>query len=774
MADLWKARGAAAGAGFLLLLAASLPALAQPAELTGFAPLTGTPERITKDIAFAMQRFLLAETRNVAAARGGPKPVEESRARLRYILGVAGERAAAPGIALDATTAYSSLLAEGGGIRAHAVSWPALEGVRGEGLLLEPESAPAGNVIALPDAQWTPEMLAGMAPGVPADSQYARRLAAAGFRVLVPVVVDRASTWSATRDGWGTTPPLATTIPHREVVHRMAYQAGRTVTGYEVQRVLAAVDWFARERPALPLGIAGCGEGGRAALYAAALDPRIDAALVSGYYGPREELWREPLDRNVWGLLTEFGDAETAWLVAPRGLVVEAAAAPEHEGTPPSQEPRPRTAAPGSIRTPAPDRVRAEFERARAPFAQLGAADRLVLAESAEGRGGPGSAAALTAFAKLLGRPRNFAAAPAGSWRVHRTVDASQRMKRQFDELVQFTQRLVRGSDFRRREYWAAADDSSIERWNETARPYRRRLWEEVIGRLPDPSAPLDVRARLSYDEPKWKGWEVLLPVFPNVPVYGVLLVPKDLRPGERRPVVVCQHGLRGRPQQVADPRIDSAYHSFGARLADRGFIVFAPSGPHDGSDDYRVLTRMSHPIGKTLYSLIAAQHQRILEWLGTLPFADSSRVALYGLSFGGKTAMRVGALLEGYAAVICSGDFNEWTWKNTSEVHRISTVYTHAWETPEFDLAARFNHAEMAWLVAPRPFMVERGHHDTVAPDEWVAYEYARVRRHFVQLGVGGKTEIEFFNGPHEINGVGTFAFLERHLRWRGGGANW
>ena len=37
----------------------------------------------------------------------------------------------------------------------------------------------------------------------------------------------------------------------------------------------------------------------------------------------------------------------------------------------------------------------------------------------------------------------------------------------------------------------------------------------------------------------------------------------------------------------------------------------------------------------------------------------------------------------------------------------------------PEFDLGNTFNYGEMAGLIAPRPFMVERGHDDGVAPDE-------------------------------------------------------
>jgi hypothetical protein len=72
-----------------------------------------------------------------------------------------------------------------------------------------------------------------------------------------------------------------------------------------------------------------------------------------------------------------------------------------------------------------------------------------------------------------------------------------------------------------------------------------------------------------------------------------------------------------------------------------------------------------------------------------------------------------------------------------------------------------------MAALIAPRPFMVERGHFDGVGNDEWVNYEFAKVRRFYTQLGLADRTEIEHFWGPHTINGVGTFEFLHKHLNW-------
>ena len=46
-------------------------------------------------------------------------------------------------------------------------------------------------------------------------------------------------------------------------------------------------------------------------------------------------------------------------------------------------------------------------------------------------------------------------------------------------------------------------------------------------------------------------------------------------------------------------------------------------------------------------------------------------------------------------------------------------------------------------------------------------ASEYALVRRVYDNFGLADRTEVEFFNGGHTINGRGTFDFLHQHLRW-------
>ncbi len=95
------------------------------------------------------------------------------------------------------------------------------------------------------------------------------------------------------------------------------------------------------------------------------------------------------------------------------------------------------------------------------------------------------------------------------------------------------------------------------------------------------------------------------------------------------------------------------------------------------------------------------------------------------------------------------------------------SYPFYNTYEVFEFNKANTFGYADLARMMAPRPFMVERGHFDGVAPDEWVDAEYAKVRRLYALLKIPERTTIEFFVGGHVINGVGSFAFLYRHLNW-------
>lgn len=748
--------------------------------LPGSAPLdTPADYDFAMEMVAGIDRFLLENTAASVQSRAArwhrnretaflseyQASVEPNRLRLAEIIGAVDQRVPAPQLVYCGDS-----LAISDTVTADLVRFDVFPGVEAEGILLQKLDDDAGPLyIVAPDADQTPEQLTGLAPGMEPAQQYPRRLAEAGCKVLVLSLVDRDDTHSVVG------PDRKTNQPHREFIYRQAYELGRHVIGYEVQKILAAIDALTADnrtsvagKPKPRVGVWGYGEGGLLALYAGALDRRIDVTVVGGYFDSRQELWQEPIYRNVWSLLDEFGDAEIASLIFPRKLIVEACAAPQVAGPPAPHDGR-GGAAPGRVETPPQARVEAELQRARELLADLRLDDKpaFQLVASADGSGPAGCDAAIHAALNAIGQTD---VGPPRDWHAPPKIApvAALRQQRQVWQLVEHTQRLLREAEYNRRKLWAEANPASLPDYLAAASSLREVFYREVIGRFDRPRLAPSARTRQVFNEPAYTGYEVQLDVFPGVFAYGLLLVPKGIDEKERRPCVVCQHGLEGRPRDVADPAVNNkSYNQYACRLAERGFVVYAPQNPYIGQDKFRTLQRKANPLKKSLFSIIVPQHQAAVEWLAAQKFVDPGRIAFYGLSYGGKTAMRVPAIVTEYCLSICSADFNEWIWKNASSRSSYSYLATPEYEMFEFDLGNTFNYAEMAGLIAPRPFMVERGHDDGVAPDEWVAYEYAKVRRLYTKLKIPERTEIEFFDGPHTIHGVGTFGFLHRHLSW-------
>lgn len=704
--------------------------------------------------------------------------VEPNRERFRKMIGLVDDRAEEIGPEFVITTQRPSLIAENDAVTVYEVRWPVQKGLCAEGLLLEPRQSRKAMVVALPEADWQPEDIAGLTGALPPPNRYALRLAESGCMVLVPVVINRAHTWSGV-------PEIAmTNMTHREWLYRQAYFMGRHIIGYEVQKILAAVDFFETESD-LPVGVAGYGEGGLLALYAAAADTRIDAAWVSGYYQEREQAWQEPVYRNVYGLLQEFGDAGIASLVAPRGLIIEACQGPE------TRQPEPLTpddwqyAAPGELHTPPLQSVRREYREARQYYRKLGVADGIQLVVSSGGTGDPGTTPSLEGFLAQLGitdslgsakESRASAAGQAGSAEPFQPslvpdwqIDTRERMKCQVKGMQKVIQDLMYASPLAQQQFWADADRSSVETWVESTERYRQYFHDEIIGHMPPIRQPLHPRTRVIYKTDRFTGYEVVLDLWPETIAYGILLVPNDIADDEKRPVVVAQHGRGGRPQDVATPYEDTKYyHGFGARLAERGFVVYAPQNLFIGEEEYRTLQRKCNLLKMTFFAPMVDQHQRQIDWLSRLPFVDPERIGFYGLSYGGKSAMMIPPVVTDYALSISSGDFTNTVRKHIGLQFRNNFIFTNEHEHTEFDLGGKFNYSRLAGLIAPRPFMVERGLLDIGIPNKWVAYEYAKVRELYLALGIYDRTEIEFFVGQHEINMQGTFDFLHKHLDWQ------
>lgn len=785
-------------------------------QLPRTAPLT-LEEPLDVVMVRGINRFAERELLRVASERAavwlahpadsgqGQADRKEARERLQRIIGLP-ELDGGPAILSFSKTNLSrpEATVPGGELPSGPLmtcQWNAFSGVTGCGLVTIPDDLPANQespallTVVIPDAVQTPEASFGLQGDSASDQPaLARLLADQGAVVLAPMLIDRQFTNSGhPRVRW-------TNIPHRELIYRTSFEMGLHPVGYEVAKVLTGIRAVRRELAGRPVRtlVIGTGEGGLIALMAAALFPEeIDGAMVRGYFQQRDRVYEEPIYRNLFGQLNEFGDAEIASLIAPRPLIIDPSEVEEIAG--PVQTPdRQNMAAPGAIRTPDPVSVQKEFDRARRYFQQTGATAALTMI--------PREAAATQSWAETWKRlPEaikthfpDVSLNPEHRGNVSTSLVGptpeylDQRMKTQVEELVNFSQRAMHSSQALRKILWKNVPTKNVDQTVKALQPFRELVQETFIGRLPAASLPPRPRSRKVLDDAVYTGYEVVLDLHPGAKsatgaqtieedpgmiAGGILLVPKDLKTDEKRPVVVFQHGLEGTPMDTITTdqtqRAWKAYQAASVELVKQGYIVYAPQNPYRGFDEFRGIQRKSNPIGRSLFCYIIQQHQTTLDWLASLSYVDPDRIAFYGISYGGKTAVRVPPLLvggpghAGYCLSICSADFNEWILKNASSDQPCSYVFTKEYEIFEWNMAHIANYAELTWLMIPRPFMVERGLDDGVAPDDWVAAEFARARRPYFKLGIDNKISMGVFDGPHMIHGTEAYAFLAKHLNW-------
>jgi hypothetical protein len=312
----------------------------------------------------------------------------------------------------------------------------------------------------------------------------------------------------------------------------------------------------------------------------------------------------------------------------------------------------------------------------------------------------------------------------------------------------------------RRRYAFFRGDYSSPESWDKSMKPYRKYFYENIIGKVHQKLLPMKPKMRQIYDKPYWKGYEVALQVWPGVYAWGILAVPKKIKPGERRPVVVMQSGQYGLP---SSPILEKSYHRVLSRLVKKGFVVFSPFNP------YELNVRKAHAVRANVFSVIIPQYQQILHFLKSLKYVDANRIGLYGKSWGGRTAMRVPAVLKDFKVAVSVAFFNNWLDKIASVNYRNSYYFDSYGDelgVYNWNIGNTFGNAETVEMIAPRPFKEVDGYFDAVATADAVATEFAKVRRIYDMMGIGNRAELDLWKGKHEIDVKnGGIGFLVKYL---------
>ncbi len=692
-------------------------ALVAPLALRGTALLTlpgDLYERQHRQIqAYLLKQIAATPSRRDALWRNYPADVAERRARLAALLGSV-EPVAGP--------AQVTLLSASAALRIEELNVPVEGEHHAHAVLLEPLGGAARKpvVIALAPDELAPETFAGIEAGM-TPAPWLLDLLARDISVCLPITVTRTTDHPLCQSTRGK--------DRRHILHRLGFITGRTVTGLEVDQVRALVRYLTSRAgvDGSRIAVLGRGQGGMTALYAAALEERLRAAAVSGYFAARESCWREPVDRMLYGQLLEFGDAEVAALIAPRRLIVDSAEA-------------------------------GELERARRYFARRQAEQELQATA-----GGFEELAA--ACAEALEAP-----APSAGYsfpdRLLRT-EIDERRNRHYNQLLDYLRQRIGASEEIRRRRWSLA-----------ATPAGRRAAKAqelvtelrgLVGEIPGEQVPLNARSRLIKITDRYLAFDVLLDVVSGVEAYGQLLVPRNAS-GQRLPAVVTQHGLGGKPKDLTleGENPDKVYHGVAARLAEAGYVVFAPyvTVPIPQAELINPLVRQAAALGRMRISIEAAKLRRILDFLQSLDFVDGERLGYYGLSYGGYSATWMGPLEPRLKATVISGHFNDWRRKLTDEGERTSYLLHPDEDFYNWNVLPRFSHVELLASFYPRAVMVEFAQHDATTFPAWHERAWSEVAEIAAAWRASDRLVRDRFDGVHEVHGVGAFDFLDRWLR--------
>lgn len=329
-------------------------------------------------------------------------------------------------------------------------------------------------------------------------------------------------------------------------------------------------------------------------------------------------------------------------------------------------------------------------------------------------------------------------------------------------ELEAYFDKLLDASYPQRAQAWKR-DFSSVEAYERSIAPWRARF-ADYLGGLPYQAPTREVRVQQVRETETHTAYRVWIPAFDQVDVYGVLLTPKNF-PG-RRPALLALHGMEGTPEKVCGLVEQTDYHNrFGLQAVEKGYVVFAPV-MMNGAKKRDWLDRKAIMVGQRMQGLEQFKMIRAVDYLTSRDDVAADRIGVYGISWGGRTAMYAAALDRRLAACVISGHFMESTQKMTKPSPFYTAYIEVDYNYPFFSRqATEFADADICSLICPRAVHIEQGRQDKVAYWKMAQEEFRIVQGWYASLGLADRATFEIFEGGHYVAGLEAFTFLEKWL---------
>jgi dienelactone hydrolase len=276
----------------------------------------------------------------------------------------------------------------------------------------------------------------------------------------------------------------------------------------------------------------------------------------------------------------------------------------------------------------------------------------------------------------------------------------------------------------------------------------------------------------------------VVIAVEPDVHMPLYVLTPDDLRPGQRRPVVLAPHGHSSAGKAAVVGRADApelvrtiAQHNYayGVQLARAGYIVLCPDARGFGErrepvvmadgdllgSSCQVLNHMALPLGQTVTGMWIWDLMRLIDYAATRADCDLTRIGCAGLSGGGLQTLWLAALDERVRCAVVSGYF--YGYKDS--LLRLSTNCSCNYVPGLWQLA---DMGDIGALIAPRPLLIETGRYDELNGERGVlnvTEQYEITRQAYTLLGADDRLAHTLFEGGHRWDGTDVLPWLARWL---------
>jgi hypothetical protein len=348
-----------------------------------------------------------------------------------------------------------------------------------------------------------------------------------------------------------------------------------------------------------------------------------------------------------------------------------------------------------------------------------------------------------------------------------------------YDSMQRFLAGRVPGMATLRAENWRGRDLSSVEAFTASAHPQRERL-RALLGVPPRCKGDGRLESRARVTAPDGLTIERV-----QIRSCGGALVQSGLvgyRAGLKgpAPLVVVLHGTAASPERafgLDDPQAYQTreyHHRVAARLAEAGYLVYAPHLVTERRDDPQTgFNRLRNEIDLRAagagFRLLGLEIGQIMAAPGALRASGLARpgaMGVYGISLGGMLAYYYAALDPRVTAVAVSQWIEDRDRKLMGEPED-DPLWRHpaAGHAVTPGLLPHFDDAAVASLIAPRALFIEAGRDDPRA--RTAPAVYGRIKSLYRELRLPGAAAcLELAPGGHEVVLNGARMFLDRWLR--------